>query len=184
MTFQQLHINGVWLITPRKFGDERGYFMETFRLQDFVEHIGPVNFVQENESFSTRGVLRGLHFQRGDHSQAKLVRVSSGRVVDYAVDLRPESPTYGRYIGVELSGENACQLFIPRGFAHGFVVLSDEVRFHYKVDNYYAPESEMTLRFDDIEIGIDWPIEPEEMVLSPKDLGGLSFSEIKRLKCF
>ena len=128
---------------------------------------------------SSRGVLRGLHFQRGEYAQAKLVRVSRGKVLDVAVDLRPDSETFGRHIAVELSDENARQLFIPRGFAHGFLVLSDTAQFQYKVDNAYAPQSEATLRFDDPELGINWPVGRENMLLSPKDLKGLSLSEIK-----
>ena len=135
--------------------------------------------MQDNESLSTRGVLRGLHFQRGEWSQAKLVRVSQGRVLDVAVDLRGGSPTYGQHVAVELSRDNGRQMFIPRGFAHGFVVLSDEAQFQYKVDNVYAPHSEATLRFDDPALGIDWPIAKEEMKLSEKDLRGMAFAEVE-----
>ena len=127
---------------------------------------------------SGRGVLRGLHFQKGEFSQAKLVRVSQGTVVDVAVDLRGGSPTFGQHVAVELSQENACQLFIPRGFAHGFVVLSETAQFQYKVDNIYAPQSEATLRFDDPALGIDWRLPHSELLLSPKDLKGVSLSEI------
>ena len=161
MEFKELDIKGVWLIEPKRFGDARGYFCETFKLSEFESHIGKVEFVQDNESLSTRGVLRGLHFQRGEWSQAKLVRVSQGRVLDVAVDLRGGSPTYGQHVAVELSRDNGRQMFIPRGFAHGFVVLSDEAQFQYKVDNVYAPHSEATLRFDDPALGIDWPIAKE-----------------------
>ena len=135
--------------------------------------------MQDNESLSTRGVLRGLHFQRGEWSQAKLVRVSQGRVLDVAVDLRGGSPTYGQHVAVELGRDNGRQMFIPRGFAHGFVVLSDEAQFQYKVDNVYAPQSEATLRFDDPALGIDWPIAKEEMKLSEKDLRGMAFAEVE-----
>lgn len=179
MEFKELDIKGVWLIEPKRFGDARGYFCETFKLSEFESHIGKVEFVQDNESLSTRGVLRGLHFQRGEWSQAKLVRVSQGRVLDVAVDLRGGSPTYGRHVAVELSRENGRQMFIPRGFAHGFVVLSDEAQFQYKVDNVYAPQSEATLRFDDPALGIDWPIAKEEMKLSEKDLRGMAFAEVE-----
>ena len=179
MEFKELDIKGVWLIEPKRFGDARGYFCETFKLSEFESHIGKVEFVQDNESLSTRGVLRGLHFQRGEWSQAKLVRVSQGRVLDVAVDLRGGSPTYGRHVAVELSRENGRQMFIPRGFAHGFVVLSDEAQFQYKVDNVYAPHSEATLRFDDPALGIDWPIAKEEMKLSEKDLRGMAFAEVE-----
>lgn len=179
MEFKELEIKGVWLIEPKRFGDARGYFCETFKLSEFESHIGKVEFVQDNESLSTRGVLRGLHFQRGEWSQAKLVRVSQGRVLDVAVDLRGGSPTYGQHVAVELSRDNGRQMFIPRGFAHGFVVLSDEAQFQYKVDNVYAPHSEATLRFDDPALGIDWPIAKEEMKLSEKDLRGMAFAEVE-----
>ena len=179
MEFKELDIKGVWLIEPKRFGDARGYFCETFKLSEFESHMGKVEFVQGNESLSTRGVLRGLHFQRGEWSQAKLVRVSQGRVLDVAVDLRGGSPTYGQHVAVELSRDNGRQMFIPRGFAHGFVVLSDEAQFQYKVDNVYAPQSEATLRFDDPALGIDWPIAKEEMKLSEKDLRGMAFAEVE-----
>ncbi len=179
MKFTQLEIPGVWLVEPRRFGDARGYFMESFKLDEFREHIGNVTFVQDNESFSTRGVLRGLHFQKGDFSQAKLVRVSRGRVIDVAVDLRGGSPAFGKHVAVELSHENALQLFVPRGFAHGFVVLSDEAQFQYKVDNAYAPQAEATLRFDDPALGIDWRVPAGELILSEKDTRGCLLSEIE-----
>lgn len=179
MTFTELEIKGVWLIEPKRFGDNRGYFCETFKLDEFESHVGKINFVQDNESMSTYGVLRGLHFQRGKWSQAKLVRVSQGRVLDVAVDLRRGSSTYGRHVAVELSQENARQLFIPRGFAHGFVVLSETAQFQYKVDNVYAPQSEATLRFDDDALGIDWRIPHSDMKLSEKDMRGLSFEAMK-----
>ncbi|MDE6130629.1 MAG: dTDP-4-dehydrorhamnose 3,5-epimerase [Muribaculaceae bacterium] len=176
--FIKTSISGVWIIEPQRFGDARGYFCETFRLCDFRNIVGPVEFVQENESFSSGKVIRGLHLQRGDAAQAKLVRVSRGRVLDVAVDLRKGSDTFGRYVAVELSADNGRQLFVPRGFAHGFAVLGDEAQFQYKVDNYYAPEAELCLRFDDPAIGIEWPFDPSEALLSPKDLQGLSFDEI------
>lgn len=178
MKYTQLEIPGVWLIEPRRFGDDRGYFMESFKLAEFREHVGDITFVQDNESFSSRGVLRGLHFQKGEFSQAKLVRASQGRIVDVVVDLRGDSPTFGRHVAVELSAENALQLFMPRGMAHGFVVLSDVAQFQYKVDNVYAPQSEATLRFDDPALGIEWPLPASELILSPKDLKGLPLSEI------
>lgn len=178
MQFFQQQIPGVWVIEPKRFGDARGYFSETFKLDEFRRHIGDISFIQDNESFSTRGVLRGLHFQRGEYSQAKLVRVSNGAVLDVAVDLRKSSPAFGRYVAVELSHDNGRQLFIPRGFAHGFAVLSEVAQFQYKVDNVYAPQSEMTLRFDDPDIAVDWRIDPKEMLLSDKDLRGHSFAEI------
>lgn len=178
MKFTQLSIPGVWLVEPVRYGDARGYFMESFKLEEFRAHVGDIAFVQDNESMSGRGVLRGLHFQKGEFSQAKLVRVSQGTVVDVAVDLRGGSPTFGQHVAVELSQENACQLFIPRGFAHGFVVLSETAQFQYKVDNIYAPQSEATLRFDDPALGIDWRLPHSELLLSPKDLKGVSLSEI------
>ena len=169
---------GVWVIEPQRFGDKRGYFSEVFKQADFDAHVGHVDFVQDNESFSSRGVLRGLHFQRGEWSQAKLVRVSQGTVLDVAVDLRHGSPTWGQHVAVELSADTGCQLFIPRGFAHGFVVLSDVAQFQYKVDNIYAPHSEATLRFDEPQLAIDWRIARDEMVLSDKDLKGLTLDEM------
>ena len=172
-------IKDVVIIEPQVFGDDRGYFFESYSQQQFDQAVRPVRFVQDNESMSTRGVLRGLHFQKGEWSQAKLVRVSRGRVLDVAVDIRKGSPTFGRHVAVELSDENARQLYIPRHFAHGFLVLSDVAQFQYKVDNVYAPQSEATLRFDDPEVGIDWPVDPTEMLLSPKDLRGISLAELK-----
>lgn len=166
------------MIEPVKFSDARGYFSEVFKLEEFQEHIGPVKFVQDNESVSSRGVLRGLHFQGGEWSQAKLVRVSQGRVIDVVVDLRRESATFGKHLMVELSADNGRQLFIPRRFAHGFVVLSETAQFQYKVDNVYAPQSEHTLRFDDPQLAIEWPIAASEMLLSPKDLKGQSLAEL------
>lgn len=178
MDFKPLEIDGVWLIEPKRFGDARGYFMESFKLDEFRSHVGDITFVQDNESVSTRGVLRGLHFQRGEFSQAKLVRVSQGTVIDVAVDLRGGSPTFGKHVAVELSQENARQLFIPRGFAHGFIVLSETAQFQYKVDNIYAPQSEMTLMFNDPALGIEWPLPESELNLSPKDLKGVLLKDI------
>lgn len=172
MNYIKTEIPDVWVCEPKVFADARGYFMETWRASDFNEHIGhEVNFVQDNQSMSSRGVLRGLHFQKGEFSQAKLVRVLQGTVVDVAVDLRQASPTFGKYVMVELSAENKRQLFIPRGFAHGFQVLSDTAVFTYKVDNIYAPQAECSIRYDDPKIGIAWPItNPQELLLSEKDL--------------
>ena len=170
-------IEGVYLIQPRVFNDARGYFMESFKQEEFDANIYPVKFVQDNESMSSYGVLRGLHYQKGEWSQAKLVRVIKGRVLDVAVDMRKSSPTFGRYVMVELSEENKMQFFIPRGFAHGFLVLSDEAVFMYKVDNVYAPQAETSVLFSDREIGIEWPIDVEDMVLSPKDQAAVPFSE-------
>lgn len=180
MNYIPTDIEGVWILEPRLFEDARGYFMETYRKEDFDRAIGQeVNFIQDNQSKSSRGVLRGLHYQKGDTSQAKLVRVLHGTVVDVAVDLRRNSPTFGRHVMVELSAENHRQLFIPRGFAHGFQVLSDEAVFTYKVDNRYAPEAECSIRFDDPALDIRWPIShPDEMLLSEKDLKhAVAFSE-------
>ena len=179
MEYINTEIEGLWLIQPKRYGDERGYFCESFKLEEFQAHVGPVEFIQDNESFSTRGVLRGLHFQQGEWSQAKLVRVSQGRVLDVAVDLRGDSPTFGRHVAVELSAEKGNQLFIPRGFAHGFVVLSDVAQFQYKVDNVYAPQSEATRAFDDPALGIDWLIPPQEMLLSEKDKQGMPLNKVK-----
>ena len=178
MGFIEQNIKGVWVIEPKRFGDKRGYFCEVFKQAEFDSHVGHVDFVQDNESFSSRGVLRGLHFQRGEWSQAKLVRVSQGTVLDVVVDLRHGSPTWGQHLAVELSADTGRQLFIPRGFAHGFAVLSDVAQFQYKVDNLYAPQSEATLRFDDPALGIDWRIGRDDMILSEKDLKGRSLDEM------
>lgn len=180
MNYLPTAIEGVYIIEPKRFGDARGYFMETFKLAEFHENVDPtVEFVQCNESMSTRGVLRGLHFQKGEFSQAKLVRVSQGTVIDVAVDIRKDSPTFGKYVAVELSAENARMLFIPRHFAHGFIVISETAQFQYMVDNIYAPQSEATLRFDDPEVAIEWPLPTSELNLSPKDLQGISLAEIR-----
>lgn len=179
MEFTEQYIKGVWIIEPRRFGDARGYFMEGFKKSEFQKHVGAVEFVQDNESMSSYGVLRGLHFQKGEWSQAKLVRVSSGKVIDVAVDLRKDSPTYGKHIAVELSQENGRQLYIPRGMAHGFVVLSETAQFQYKVDNVYAPQAEATLRFDDPALGIDWKLPAGDLLLSEKDGKGLSLDEVE-----
>ncbi len=178
MEFIEQEIKGVWVIEPKRFGDKRGYFSEVFKLAEFESHVGHVDFVQDNESFSSKGVLRGLHFQRGEWSQAKLVRVSQGTVLDVVVDLRHGSPTWGKHLAVELSADTGRQLFIPRAFAHGFAVLSDVAQFQYKVDNLYAPQSEATLRFDEPALGIDWRIGREDMLLSEKDLKGLSLKDM------
>lgn len=170
MNYIETEIPGVWIIEPKVFKDARGYFMETWRQDEFEQCIGKVNFVQDNESCSSRGVLRGLHYQLAPYSQAKLVRVIKGRVLDVAVDVRAGSPTFGKYVAVELSDENKKQLYIPQGFAHGFHVLSDEVIFTYKVDNLYSPTHERGLRFDDPAVGVDWQIEADEILnLSEKD---------------
>lgn len=162
-------LDGVVVIEPRVFTDGRGYFMESYSQREFDEKVRPVTFVQDNESQSKYGVLRGLHFQTGIHAQSKLVRVIEGTVLDVAVDIRRGSPTFGKYVAVELSGENKRQFFVPRGFAHGFVVLSEEVLFQYKCDNFYAPQSEGAIAWDDSDIGIDWKLKAEDIVLSAKD---------------
>lgn len=183
MKYIATSIPDVWILEPQVFEDARGYFMETWRKADFDAAIGhEVNFVQENQSKSSKGVLRGLHYQKGESSQAKLVRVLHGAVVDVAVDLRKESPTYGQHVMVELSDENQRQLFIPRGFAHGFQVLTETATFTYKVDNRYAPENECSIRYDDARLNIQWPIsEPGKIILSDKDLNhAVSFDEAEK----
>lgn len=162
-------IPGVVIIEPKLFGDSRGYFAETWSQKDFDEAVRPVHFVQDNESKSSYGVLRGLHFQKGKYSQSKLVRVISGTVLDVAVDIRRGSPWFGKHVAVELSGENHRQLFIPRGFAHGFAVLSPEAVFLYKCDNLYAPSQEGAIAWNDASLGIDWRIPAEYVKLSAKD---------------
>jgi dTDP-4-dehydrorhamnose 3,5-epimerase len=172
-------IEGVVIVEPKVFGDERGYFMESFSERDFEAHMGlNVRFVQDNESCSKRGVLRGLHFQKEPYAQAKLVRVVRGRVLDVAVDIRPESPTFGKYVMTELSGDNHRQMFIPKGFAHGYVVLEDDTVFQYKCDEYYHPEAEGGIAWNDPQIGIEWPIAEGEVILSEKDQNRPLLSEI------
>jgi len=170
MKYINTEIEGVYILEPRVFSDARGYFMEAWKQSDFDEHIGHVDFIQDNESKSSFGVLRGLHYQKGSYAQAKLVRVTKGRVLDVAVDIRRSSPTFGRHVMVELSEDNKRQFFIPRGFAHGFLVLSDETVFIYKVDNPYAPQAEAGIRWNDPELGIEWPIDPSKVLTSEKDL--------------
>lgn len=169
MNIVETEIKGVFIIEPKVFGDNRGYFFESFSQREFESVIGPVTFVQDNQSKSSYGVVRGLHFQRPPHAQAKLVRVVKGKVLDVAVDLRKDSPTFGKYMAVELSDENHRQVFIPKGFAHGFSVLSEEAVFQYKCDEYYAPESEAAIAWDDQDLNIDWKVPAEDVVLSAKD---------------
>ena len=171
-------IEGVGIIEPDVFGDARGYFMESWSQQRFNESVREVEFVQDNQSKSCYGVVRGLHFQRGEHSQSKLVRVAQGRVLDVAVDIRRGSPTFGRHIAVELSDENHRQLFIPRGFAHGFSVLSSEAVLQYKCDNYYSPKNEGAIAWNDPTIGIDWGIAEGDIILSEKDKHNPTLAEI------
>ena len=163
-------IEGIVIVEPKVYGDERGYFFESFNAERFFAETGvDVTFVQDNESLSKRGVLRGLHFQREPYAQAKLVRVVRGRVLDVAVDIRKDSPTFGRYVAVELSGENHRQMFIPKGFAHGYIALEDDTVFQYKCDEYYHPEVEDGIAWNDPQIGIEWPLSDNEITLSYKD---------------
>ena len=170
MNIIKTDIEGVLVVEPRVFGDERGYFFESFNERDFLEQTGiSVRFVQDNESCSRYGVVRGLHFQNPPYAQAKLVRVVEGRVLDIAVDIRHGSPTYGRHVAVELSGENKRQFYIPKGFAHGFAVLSESAVFQYKCDEYYHPEAEGAIAWDDPVLAIDWQVAAPDVVLSEKD---------------
>lgn len=177
MEYKTTDIEGVYVIEPKVFNDDRGYFFEAFKQEEFEKNVCPIKFVQDNESKSSYGVLRGLHYQKGEFSQAKLVRVIRGKVLDVAVDIRKSSPTFGKHVMVELSEDNKRQLFIPRGFAHGFLVLSKEAIFTYKVDNVYAPQSEASIRYDDPTINIEWPINKADILTSEKDLKGKSFEE-------
>jgi dTDP-4-dehydrorhamnose 3,5-epimerase len=171
MTFIRTAIPDVVICEPTVHGDERGYFVETFRMDKFQEFLGyKINFCQDNESKSSYGVLRGLHYQLPPFAQTKLVRVIQGKVLDVAVDIRKGSPTFGKHVAVELSSENKRQMFIPRGFAHGFIVLEDETIFAYKVDNFYSPECDHGIAFDDPAIGIDWIVKHEKLNLSAKDI--------------
>ena len=169
MNIIKTDIEGVVLLEPKIFGDEQGYFFEAYSQRVFDQEVGPVRFVQENESKSCYGVVRGLHYQCGEAAQAKLVSVVKGRVLDVAVDLRRSSPTFGKYVAAELSEENKRQMFVPRGFAHGFAVLSEEAVFQYRCDNYYAPTQERGIAWNDPELGIDWGIPTQEVILSEKD---------------
>lgn len=169
MNFIKTEIPEVVIIEPKVFGDHRGYFFESYNHNQFEENVQTATFVQDNESKSNRGVLRGLHFQKPPFAQAKLVRCIKGKVLDVAVDIRIGSPTYGKHIAVELSEENKRQLFVPRGFAHGFAVLSEEAIFAYKVDNWYAPEYDSGIIWNDKDLGIDWRINEDEVKLSEKD---------------
>ena len=182
MNFIKANIPEVIIIEPKVFGDERGYFVETFRQGAFENFIGyRVNFCQDNESRSHHGVLRGLHYQLPPFAQSKLVRVIDGKVLDVAVDIRVGSPTFGEHVAVELSGKNKRQMFIPRGFAHGFVVLSETCTFTYKVDNYYAPQCDRGISFNDPTLDIDWQIDTTQLQLSEKDTKQLKLSDAKDL---
>lgn len=170
MNFISTKLEGCYIIEPKLILDERGYFMESFNEKTFQEGIGQkVHFVQDNQSFSSRGVLRGLHYQTGNHGQAKLVRVLQGEVLDVAVDIRPGSSTFGEYVSVILSGENHTQFFVPRGFAHGFLVLSETATFFYKCDNFYNKDSEGGIIFNDSALNIDWEFDEEQLIISEKD---------------
>ena len=177
----QTAIPGVVIVEPRIFGDGRGYFFESWSRKDFDREVRPIRFVQDNESKSRYGVIRGLHFQRGRYSQSKLVRVVSGRVLDVAVDIRRGSPTFGRHVAVELSGENRLQMFVPRGFAHGFSVLSEEAVFQYKCDNLYVPGSEGAILWNDPALGIDWQLPAGDVMLSEKDKTHPALADCKDL---
>lgn len=169
MEIIKTNIEGAVIIEPKVFADNRGYFFESFSQKIFEEKVCKTHFVQDNESQSSYGVLRGLHFQKPPYAQSKLVRVIKGKVLDVAVDIRKGSPTFGQHVSAELSEDNKRQFFVPRGFAHGFVVLSEEVIFQYKCDNYYAPQHEGAVAWDDPDLGIDWQIPSGEIILSDKD---------------
>lgn len=171
MNIIQTDIPGVVIVEPRVFGDHRGYFFESFSEREFAGQVCEVKFVQDNESKSSYGVLRGLHFQKPPYAQSKLVRVVQGKVLDVSVDIRRGSPTFGKHVAVELSEDNKRQVFIPKGFAHGFVVLSETAVFQYKCDEYYAPQSEGAIAWNDPDLGIDWQLPAEDLILSAKDSG-------------
>lgn len=180
MKIRETDIKGLMVIEPRVFGDARGYFMESFSERKFRELTGlDVDFVQDNESRSSYGVVRGLHMQLPPHAQAKLVRVVSGKALDVAVDLREGSPTYGRHFAIELTGENHLQVYIPKGFAHGFAALSDEVVFQYKCDEYYAPDSEAAIIWNDPDLDIDWRLPAEDVIVSDKDKNHPKLKDLK-----
>ncbi|MDR1886657.1 MAG: dTDP-4-dehydrorhamnose 3,5-epimerase [Prevotellaceae bacterium] len=169
MEFEEIFIRGAFVIKPGVFGDDRGYFFESFRKDEFEANIGAVNFIQDNESKSSAGVLRGLHFQKGKYAQAKLVRVIKGAVLDVIADIRPDSPTFGKYFAIELTETNKLQLFLPRGMAHGFLVTENDTVFSYKVDNIYSPENESGIIFNDPTLSIDWKLPESSLLLSDKD---------------
>lgn len=180
MNILKTDIEGVLIVEPRVFGDARGYFFESFNVRDFKEQTGiDVTFVQDNESRSSHGVVRGLHFQLPPYAQSKLVRVVEGRVLDVAVDIREGSPTYGHHVAVELSAENKRQFFLPKGFAHGFAVLSDTAIFQYKCDDYYHPEAEGAIAWNDLTLAIDWKLNPADVLLSEKDRHHPNFTDFK-----
>ena len=180
MICKETSLPGVMEIKPDVYSDERGYFFESYSRRILDEKIGRIDFVQDNESFSVYGVLRGLHYQTAPYEQAKLVRAVSGRMLDIAVDIRKESPSYGHYVGVELSGQDKNMLFIPRGYAHGFAVLSETAVVQYKCDNFYAPDYERGIRFDDPYLNIDWRIPADRLILSDKDRKHPFFNDRKQ----
>ena len=181
MKFIETKLKGCFVLEPNIIRDERGYFMESFNENAFQKAVGtPIHFVQDNQSFSTKGVLRGLHYQTNEHAQAKLVRVLEGEVLDVAVDIRPDSETYGQYEAVVLSAENQKQFFVPRGFAHGFLVLSETATFFYKCDNFYNKESEGGIHFKDESLAIDWIFDSEELIISEKDKHLPNLQEAKK----
>ena len=179
MQFIKTNLPDVIIIQPKVFGDARGYFFESFNQKEFEKHVGQVNFIQDNESKSSKGVLRGLHFQKPPYTQSKLLRCIEGEVLDVAVDLRQDSPTYKQSFSIVLSGENKKQIFVPKGFAHGFLVLSDTATIAYKVDGYYAPDHDSGIAWNDEEINIDWGISAEDIQLSGKDKNLKPLAEIK-----
>ena len=177
MNFIETNVKGVFIIEPVVFSDNRGYFCETFKASEIEKNLGPIHFVQENENKSSYGVLRGIHFQNPPYTQAKLARVSDGAVLDVAVDCRKGSPSFGQWVAVELSSDNHRQLFLPRGVAHAMLCLSETCVFHYKVDNYYAPQSEGYIAWDDSFLNIDWKVPAEDIILSEKDRSHKGFKE-------
>jgi len=180
MKFTRTEIEDVVVIEPKIYGDDRGYFVETYRKDKLEEFVGySLNFCQDNESKSSKGVLRGLHYQLPPFAQTKLVRVIQGKVLDIAVDIRKGSPTFGKYVAVELSSENKKQLLVPRGFAHGFVVLEDDTIFSYKVDNYYNPECDRGIAYNDSSICVEWGLNPDELILSDKDKNAPSITQVE-----
>lgn len=182
MNFIPTKLSGCFILEPNIINDSRGYFMESFNEKTFQKGTGQeVHFVQDNQSFSTQGVLRGLHYQTGEHAQAKLVRVLQGKVLDVAVDIRPESETYGQYVAEILSSENQKQMFIPRGFAHGFLVLSETATFFYKCDNFYNKESEGGIIYNDAVLNIDWQLQPSKLLVSEKDKALPGLAEAKKV---
>ena len=181
MKFTETKLSGCFVLEPNVITDSRGYFMESFNEQTFFKNTGHhVHFVQDNQSYSSKGVLRGLHYQTGAHAQAKLVRVLHGEVLDIAIDIRPGSPTYGQHVAEVLSGENQKQLFVPRGFAHGFVVLSDTALFFYKCDNFYNKESEGGISYNDPALNIDWQLPQSELLVSEKDAALPNLDQAKK----